>query len=429
MAYPLRDRLYRVVGQALSEREGHVRVALPRPDDASIVDGRLEQQLEGRWWETEYGPVFVVEERYPLHVQHGRRPLATAFATPPPVVARFGRLEGGEAVDLRRAAFLDIETTGLVGGAGTLPFLIGIGRYEGNEFVVRQLFLPDPAIEVPLLHALSCQLRDADALVTFNGRAFDVPMLETRFIYHRLRPAVGLPNIDLLYPARRIWRGWLPSCRLTALEEHVLAFQRGDDIPSAEIPSRYFHYLRSGRIDLLRPVLQHNVWDIVSMVALAAEIGRFYSALPDDTPHDLLIAARLWEAEGDLGRAALYYHRALERAEAVSFAEGERVEVMMRLAAVYRRLGQWAKAAGLWQMLIERRGNLTVRPYLELAKYHEHRLRDPATALALVRAGLALVRRYHLRLAPEQGQRLQEELEQRLARLERKLRAAGALVP
>lgn len=429
----LRDRLYHLLGSALGAPHNHDRPAMADEHRATmrraLADDALERHLGGHWIVTEGGPAFVIEQRYPLQHRHGRWPLSAALEMPPEVVSRFGRLDPTERADLRRAAFIDIETTGLAGGAGTLPFLIGSGRYEGAAFVVRQFFMPDPVAEAPVLQALAAHMDDAGMLVTFNGRAFDIPILETRFIYHRYqREAVVVaspfarPHIDLLYPARRLWRGWLPSCRLAALEQYVLGFERGDDIPSAEIPGRYFHYLRSGRIDLLQPVFKHNAWDILSMVTLAAEIGRLHSGLPGDTPKDLLVAARLAEREGDLGRAALYYRRALESRDKVPppLPEAEQAETMVRLAAVYRRLGQWAQAAALWQALIERPGNLAVRPYLDLAKYHERRLRDLTGAIRLIRSALTLVERYHLHIAPEQGQVLRKDLQQRLARLQQK---------
>jgi tetratricopeptide (TPR) repeat protein len=271
-------------------------------------------------------------------------------------------------------------------------------------------------LETPALTALAADLRDASALVTFNGRSFDVPMLDTRFVFNRLRTPFDLPNIDLLMPSRRIWRGWLSSCRLSSLEEHILRFERGEDIPGADIPGRYFRYLRERRIDLMPPVLQHNSWDVLSMVTLLAEIAGIYQGMPPETPREYLVCGRLWETENEPGRAALCYQRALE----ADLTDLERVDAMTRLAALYRRLGHWHRAADLWRALIDRRGNLAVRPYIELSRYHERRLREFDVALGLLRAALDIVHQYHLRVAPDQGVILRTDLEERIVRLEQK---------
>jgi hypothetical protein len=394
------------------------RAVLPAP--AHVARQRtesLERSLGGAWVAGSGGPAFVIDHRYALQAMHGRRRLETAFSLSPNDVARFARLDTDAEIDLRRAVFLDIETTGLAGGAGTLPFLIGVGRVDADQLLVRQFFLPDPALEPAMLAALSDFLRDACALVTFNGRSFDVPMIETRYVCNRLRSAVELPNVDLLFPSRRIWRGWLPSCRLTALEEHVFDFQRGPDIAGAEIPGRYFRYLSDGRLDVLQPVLRHNVWDVLSMVALVAEIGLIYRGVAGPSPREHLIAGRLWESERDLARAALCYQRALKG----GLGDGERYEAMTRLAALYRRLGQWSRAAEIWQALVERPGNLAVRPYLDLARYHERRLRNLEGAVGLLRAAMDLVQRYHLRVAPDRGAALRADIEVRLVRIEQKM--------
>jgi uncharacterized protein YprB with RNaseH-like and TPR domain len=422
MAQSLRDRFNRVNGPSPKPSIPDVQPLPVSPETLPswVFGGVLEDWLGGGWVHGPHGPAFIVEERVPLAAHHGRLRLEEAYRVASQTIARFARLPEIAGMDTSRMVFLDIETTGLAGGAGTLPFLVGIGFRDGPDFVVRQYFVADPALELPMLEALADVIRSASALVTFNGRSFDVPMLETRYVFNRARTPLDLPNIDLLMPSRRIWRGWLASCRLSSLEQHILELERGDDIPGADIPGRYFRYLRDGRVDLMPSVLQHNFWDVLSMVTLLAGISRLYEGMPQDSTRGHLICARLWETENEPGRAALAYRRALEG----ELSDIERAEAMTRLAGLYRRLGRWSDAAALWRSLIDRPGNLAVRPYIELARYHERRLREADVALSLLRAALDLVRHYHLRVAPDQGALLRADIEVRITRLEQKAPAA-----
>ncbi len=173
------------------------------------------------------------------------------------------------AVDPERFLFLDTETTGLSRGAGTVAFLVGVGYIRGREMIVRQYLMRDYDEEIFVLRHVLEHFERFQALVTFNGRAFDLPLLQSRLIMQRIRADVcGLPHVDLLHTARRVWKLRLSSCRLSALEEHIYGEPRMDDLPGAEVPQRYFDYLKSHDFSLLEDILKHNAQDIVTLLRL-----------------------------------------------------------------------------------------------------------------------------------------------------------------
>src|SRR5438046_1933625 len=233
------DELRRVIRRVEARRP-------PRP-----AAPPAHEVLGGEVVETGAGPLVVVRREYPLTHVHGREPLAPAFTAPLELLSTVARA-AAPAGDSRRLLFLDTETTGLAGGTGTYAFLVGVGRLDGDRFVVVQYFMRDFDEEPALLAALVPLLEQAAGVVTFNGSGFDLPLLETRFVLARRRWPSALPHLDLLKPARRVWTGWLADCRLGTLESAVLGVAREDDVPGGLIPMLYFDYLRSRRAAPLR---------------------------------------------------------------------------------------------------------------------------------------------------------------------------------
>src|SRR2546425_1083201 len=229
--------------------------------------------LGGELVETGAGPLLVVRREYPLTHTHGREPLGPAFAAPLDLLSAVARAET-PAGNSRGLLFLDTETTGLAGGTGTYTFLVGVGRLDGDRFIVEQYFMRDFDEEPALLAALVPLLEQAAGVVTFNGSAFDLPLLETRFVLARRRWPPRLPHLDLLRPARRIFAPRCADCRLTTLEREVLGLEREDDVPGALIPTLYFDFLRSRRAAPLARVFDHNRHDVLSLVALLGWFGR-----------------------------------------------------------------------------------------------------------------------------------------------------------
>jgi len=369
--------------------------------------------------ETGGGAVYLAEEWWPLDYRHGRLALGDALSLDGPALSR---LEPGlSASDLGDAAFVDVETTGLAGGTGTYVFLVGLGTFEGSAFRLRQFFLADLGREAAMLAAIAEALAGCRALVSFNGRQFDLPLLETRLTLSRL-PALApdLPHLDLLYPARRLYRRRLSSCRLASLEEALLGLEREDDVPGWAIPPLYFDYLRRGEAGPLRIVFRHNALDILSLVALLAHLGHIIGGDPPADPDDCVALARWDEMEGRLADAGRLYAAALDGG-----ADGEgRALALRRLARLYRRLGRWEDAARLWREEAENGGapERRLEALIELAKLEEHRRRDYATAEAVTRRALSLVELLTLRGGGRTIPSLRREaLEHRLWRLRRRL--------
>lgn len=384
--------------------------------------GPLDLPFGGAWHATPAGPVYAVERRCPAGGPAQGDVLAAALHASPESLAL---LAGpGAPASLAGAAFLDIETTSLSGGAGTYAFLAGLGLFDDGRFVVRQLFAPTPDHEPAMLTALAAQVKPLRAIVTFNGKAFDLPILEGRFILHRIRSDLGgKPHLDLLHPARRLYRSQVPSCRLADLEAHLLGVTREDDVPSQQIPARYFLYLRTGLAGPLRPVLRHNAQDVLSLALLAGRLARLTAEGARAGGAELLALARLLEARGRPEEAVRTYRRAVD-----ALGEGPIAsEAAGHLAIVLKRLGRREEAAALWRALVSDGRNLHLDPWVELAKHLEHHARDLPAALEAVDGALTLVRGRYAGLAPAWARSRLAELEHRRRRIERALRRAELL--
>lgn len=401
-------------------RLGVTRGLPPKPQRPSSRSGpRIEMVIDGEVVETPLGACFVAEERRRVEETHGRVTPAAFHAHANGPLAALARDEAWRDVDPTAVAFIDAETSGLAGGTGTYPFLVGVGFFEGESFRVRQFFMRGPHEEPALIHLLDEFLARFQAVVTFNGRSFDLPLLQTRFtLHHRRFPLEGAPHLDLLPPARRLWKRRLSRCALTRLEERLLGLSREGDVPGWLIPSLYFEYLRTGDAASLRSVFTHNVLDVLSLVGLAAHMA---ATLVDPEAAGVIHGAdwyslgRCYEELGWVERAAAAYERALN----APCAPELRHAVFRALSFLHKRQGRWKQAVEIWWDLIEAGVADHLYPYEELAKYYEHRRRDPATALQLVREAIRRIEAGELR--PRRSrQRALTELRHRRARLERK---------
>ncbi len=396
---------------------------------ASRPSTAIEDLVTGRFHTTARGQCFVAEASYPLHHAHGDLPLSSFLELSPQSVAQVERDERVGDVDLRRVCFLDTETTGLSGGTGTMAFVVGLGFFEEEQFRLEQYFLRDPGDEPAMVEALMERFPAFEALVSFNGRAFDVPIIENRFILARTPPPLREKvHVDLLHPARRLWRYALSSCALTSLERKVLGVCRQQaDVPSGVIPFLYRNYLRTGDARDMERVLYHNKIDILSMVTLAARLCRTYG-----DP---------WQSEGSggdrrLGGAEFYAlgrwyadeereadaERAYRRAIQLARDRGSklRTRALRDLAYLLKRDERRREAFAFWQQLaLESSQEMTgVLAHVELAKYFEWYVEDLRRAAAWTRAALRDVEGWR------EGMRRDDALDtlrHRLSRLERKL--------
>ncbi len=402
---PRIDSLRRMLSD-WSERQGLA--AARRPSAPPPPRGPLP--VEARV--TTHGTVHVSERILPPEHHHGSAPLAAALDVEGPLVASLALHADLAGVDFQRMLFLDTETTGLAGGTGTVPFLVGLAWFEGRSLKVHQLFLRRLGEEAPLLRALGERMAHSSCLVTFNGKSFDWPLLRTRFVLNRVPAPAELPHLDLLHCARRVFKHRGAGTRLVHLEDQVLGFRRVDDVDGSLIPDLYFRYLRGGDGAALIPVLEHNVNDLLLLAALLGELVRRFraagegAAVPQgEDPRDLLGFAGVALRARDYERA-----QAFARAAAAGDRGVVGIEALALASRLSRRAGDATSAAAhLHRALEAAQGHQAAPLHLQLAKLYEHSLKDLARAL------------HHARLAapaepPPDHHRRVLRLEARIAR-------------
>jgi uncharacterized protein len=383
----------------------------------------IEQVLGGVWWETGGARCFVVERRLAPAARHGCDTIGTLAdwmqqGTPDAMLFAGGAAADASAPSVVEGPFIffDLETTGLNGGAGTHAFLVGCARFdEDRSFVMKQFLLTRPAHERPLLDTVASELDGAGALVSFNGKSFDAPMLETRYLFHRVDWSVaGIPHLDALHPARRFWPG---DCSLMALERQMLGTRRRGDVPQAEIPARYFQFIRSGDARPLVAVLEHNRLDLMTLAAITARLLRLVTVGPAAArdAREMFALGTTYARAGLDDRARNCFARAVAKSSAPPGAfDAVRLDSLRALALAWRRAREFERAAACWRQILETRGcppALHREAAEALAIHHEHRVRDLDAAKAFALRSLVDAPR------PAWTQAVQH----RLARLDRKM--------
>lgn len=402
--------LLRALGVHIGARNAPPR-RTPASSDLSLIGG---QEVH-----TPLGTTWVIARRYPQEHPHGNRRLGPP-ASAPPILARWAGAPALSHLPPERILFLDTETSGLLNGAGTFVILVGVGWFEQGGFRLEQVFLRHPAEEQGLLAYLESLLARGAALVTYNGKAFDLPLLRTRYHIHNWQtaPTEALIHVDLLHLARRLWQAQLPNATLLSMETHILHVPRAlDDIPGWQIPQRYSDYLRTQDAAPLQAVVYHNAMDVLSLAALytqAVDVLRAPMEAPLH-PTEHLARARLLTEQGRLDEAIRAYRAAL----AGPLSEDTRRDALLRLAALHKRRGEWQDAVTLWQRAAAR-GALAA--FEELAKWHEHQRGNFAEALRWTEAALALLQAADYRA---ERFRWQGAFEHRRQRLQRRLGASS----
>lgn len=445
------DRLRRL--QSLRPQSSPVEAELPpSPSDRS---GPLEALVPGVEIENDAGRCWLVTERYPLETVRGRQPLAALLdATPHGFAPLYPSAGLDDAFDFRQAAFIDTETSGLGGGASVYAFMVGVGVVEelgigdwgtgiggdspqspfpNPQFTVYQFFMRDPGEEAALLTALAELLAGRSGLVTFNGRSFDAPLLRGRFQMNRrflpdrnfLPPALAedAPHLDLLHPARRVWKRRLSSCSLSNLEAQILALARSqEDVPGSLIPWLYTQFLQTGDAGEMGRIFYHNREDIVSMVPLAELLCRAYTdplTAAELHPLDLASVGRVHAELGRLESAETALAQALEYLAATgSSSDGDALsDIFDTLGLLFKRQERWDEASALWQRWLTTVSGPDPRPYVELAKYCEWQCGDLEQAQMWTAWAL-----HNQQSAPTRFRSPQAigELQHRLARIQRK---------
>lgn len=251
--------------------------------------------------------------------------------------------------DPRRILYLDTETTGFAGGAGTVAFLVGTGYLTDDGFTVEQYLMRDYPEEQFLLEQIVALLGRFDVICTFNGRSFDVPLLRDRLIMKKMSTApLEKPHIDLLHMARRLWKLRLQKCNLSHLEEAILGQGRVDDLPGSEVPQRYFDFLKTGNFSLLTDVMTHNAQDIASLCVLLNHMAYLY-----ENPEAVPFAQDLFSMGASLEK--MRHHEAARRCWRLVSAGSMHATAQLRLAGSLRRGGARSQAACVWEDMIRRR--------------------------------------------------------------------------
>ena len=434
----LKDRLRDVIKPGRGSAD-EVRRGSPDSDDSSR-DANDPADVLGGVWQDEAGHRFVVVERkYPPGYRHGHVTVADGL---PPSDGAWPALDLLARTTCRdRLLFVDLETTGLMGGAGTYAFLVGCAWFDGGSFRIRQYLMSNPMVERSMLGAIAELAGEAGTVVTYNGKTFDLPLIETRYLFHRLdTPFAGLPHVDMLHPARRLWRGHATGgdeygmvdagCRLQTLERTLCGFEREGDVPGFEIPDRYFRYVRTGDARPLEGVLEHNRLDLLSLALVTARAAQLVEDGPPAvrTAREAVGLGRLYQLAGRVADARRCFGLACgldDRAPSVPLpAGGDGAELRAEALSCYARLSRRARtfddAAAAWSCLLTLPGcpPAIVREAAEaLAVHHEHRRRDPLSARGFALQSLQL---------PLTASR-REALHHRVARLERKLASAPAV--
>jgi len=369
-------------------------------------------------------PLKLVENSYPLQSRYGKNRIGDGLAIRGEILYYLSKDESFKDLDLSSALFIDLETTGLAGGTGTLPFLVGMGYFRNDKFNIAQYFLGEPADEGRMIDELAAFFKEMDfqAVVTYNGKAFDLPLIETRFILNR-KPfsLTDLPHLDLLFSARSLWKHKHDSCRLCHLAQEIVEAERAEDIPSAEIPYIYSTYLRSGDFSLIEPILYHNQEDLLSLLGLTIAAAKLFVEDREEAEEfdalDMIGVGKVFESAGDVEKSIERFERALkgELPDEISLT------VKSKLSIHYKRNADYEKAVILWQDISSRHEN-PLEALRELAMYFEHKQKNYEEAKRTAEEGLALAMNGSAFL---RGKDFRKDFKHRLDRLNDKIIRQG----
>jgi uncharacterized protein YprB with RNaseH-like and TPR domain len=369
----------------------------------------LEDRVGGLWINTSFGDIFRAEFTWELKDLYGNCDLSTIFSIEPHIFSEtFVTPQPGTYESL---LFLDTETTGLSGGSGTVAFMIGLGFIRENVFHVHQYFISRLSHEEGMLELVQSVVNQYDTIISYNGKTFDIPLLNTRFLMNHLQPLnPSFPHIDLLHHSRNLWKYSQENCKLTTLERDKLGFEREEDIPGELIPGVYFEYMRLNRIDMLAQVFIHNRWDIITMLAVLIMIVKTHAQRDAEfNPLDDYAKGRLFRNRQDFERSIAHYRYVLSS----PLSKQRRLKTLLELGAVLKKCGESGDAVKIWREALDPELPFCYEAYRELSVYYEHRQKDLMKALTTVCEALERI--------PSHRQDEILALEKRKKRLEHKI--------
>jgi uncharacterized protein YprB with RNaseH-like and TPR domain len=374
--------------------------------DTSVSESGYEK-------ETPYGNIYIIEKAFDINHLHGKYPLECLLNYKPEALLKTCGINS-PSVSLEDILFLDTETTGLSHGVSTYVFLTGMGYFKDNYFILKQYFMRGIGDELPLLYDLKDFMKEFKCLVTFNGKAFDMNILKSRFLVNRITDFKLFDNhVDLLYPTRMIWREVYENCRLSTMEKRVLGLFRQDDIPGEMIPGEYYKYINYGNTDNIKKIINHNELDILSMVTLMYIVNR-YLEKPTTAPENIkevFNLGRMFKKKKYYRKAVLCFSKCLNSS---SFSIN--YNSLLELSLIYKKAFDYKNAVRIWEIMINDVKRPSLFPFLELAKYYEHKHKNCSLALNYVDKA---IKTEHMKFTPSCA--VIEELQKRRDRLILKL--------
>ncbi|MDD3806642.1 MAG: ribonuclease H-like domain-containing protein [Candidatus Marinimicrobia bacterium] len=371
----------------------------------------LEELVGGHWINTPFGDIFRSEFVWDLNEMYGNYKLSTIYSIEKSAFSHVFNtplLPSWESL-----IFLDTETTGLIGGTGTVAFMVGIGFIKNRYFHVHQYFISHLSHEEGMLELVRSLMDSYHTVVTYNGKIYDIPLLNTRFVMNHLPPLdEDMPHGDLLHPSRNLWKFSQENCKLITLEREKLGFEREEDIPGELIPGIYFEYMRLNRIDMLTKVFIHNRWDIITLLALLIRVIESYGQLhAEENPLDDYAKGRLFKNRQEYERSIAHYRHVLSS----NITPQRRQKTLLELGALLKKLGYLEDALAAWTEACDILYLFSYEGYVERAIYYEHREKNLEKALSVVKEALARI--------PSYRQAEIESLCYRQNRLQRKIEA------
>jgi uncharacterized protein YprB with RNaseH-like and TPR domain len=400
----LRDRLLRHKRPAGEPAED---AAAAAPKAAALRDAADAEwaQIGAHMEHSEWGAFVMRRRAYSIAARHGRYALHELIgqsdqlhALLAPSGAKRGAFGEGR-LPHDRLLYLDTETTGLGIGAGNVPFMIGIGFYEADQFVVEQMFIRHPGEELAMLHYLQTKLQQHPYLVSYNGKTFDWPLIKNRFILNRMPSEPDIAgHLDFLYPSRSLWKHTLPSCRLGQVEEQRLDVVRHDDVPGSLAPALYFQFLAERRVSVVEAVFVHNELDIMSLAGLSIHFAGVLNGKSelDQMKMEELYRLALWLDKQNKSRQAAQALQLLTERLHEAAAE-EVAEYILPVAQKYKQLHRFSDACRLWLLYVDRKGELStasMEPYIELSMHYEHKEKLAEQALLYAEQAMIKVRQH-----------------------------------
>lgn len=366
-------------------------------------------------------PIQFFENPYPLDVRYGKITLSTGLDIEGDILAWLSKDAEFANLDLSTALFIDLETTGLSGGTGVVPFLVGMGYYRDDRFYVSQYFLGEMAEEERMIQELGQFFSEMNfqSVVSYNGKGFDLPLLETRFILYRLPFLLSeLPHLDFLFSARSLWRHKHENCRLFHLAREVVNADRAEDIPSAEIPWRYFQYLNTGNFDLIEPILYHNQEDILSLLGVVVAGSLVFSEKGEEgfvDAMDLFGAGKILEKVGDVEKSVLFFKKALDGELSDEISQ----EAKKKISYHFKRSQDWESAFLVWKEMAssETASMNQLLSFREMAMYLEHKEKKYEEARKMAEEGFVMAMGFSSYYEKDFAHRL-DRLKQKIKRQE-----------